>query len=269
MTAAAKIADRPTQLLAAEHRASADLADLRRDLTTAVADVAAATAAHYADGGPAPDTSKPAALQAQIDAVSEAIDAVRDQRRDALEQTYRLNAAAKFDEAKAKRAESEAVAAKTAALLEDLARVEGCAYVPGVAGATVGGIVVRSTPLSKRLEAEARALEIRANELDRQPAQCSGEAEAADVDGLLAIACGDPLTIGPTRAELLTWATEAAASARAGYRKSHADAEPASILLHIEWEDGALQRRNRAGHDPCRVETPADADAVFRAHTFS
>ena len=131
-----------------------------------------------------------------------------------------------------------------------------------MAGVTVGGIAVHGTPLSKRLEAEAQALERRAVELEQTPAADFGQAEGFELADLLA-AIRDPLVIAPKSAEIVQWFAEASERALADYRKSHAGDSPASMTYFIEWAHGKLTHANTIGHDPCRVETPPDFERSY------
>ena len=253
-----KTADRPTQLWEAERKASADLASLKSAHAAAVSDIAAQTVAMYADNGEAPDCSLPLRLQTQIDATSAAVDAVRMQRREAIEATYKATAQDLRALRDAKRRDAEKTRKTAAKLLEELARVEGVDFMPGVAGVTENGLAVHRTPLSQRLENAARQLDQQANEQSQRRAADAGMAEAADAGELLVTVTGDPLNVSARADLLVAWAEEAEAAARAAYRKAHTGDEPSSVLFHVEWERGKLALSR------CRVETPPDPETASR-----
>ena len=253
-----KIAQAPDELLAVEKRVASDLQNKRRELDATTAEIAATTTQNYLNGLDLPDVTAPLRLRAEIDALDATLDDVRAARREAIEATYKATATAKREQAQQLRRDAERTRASAAKLLEELARVEGCPYQTGVAGVTVEGLAVHRTPLSARLENEARAIEQQANEQSQRPAADHGMAEADSVEELVVIVTGDALNLAPRLDSIVTWAADAEAAARAAYRKAHTGDEPSSVLFHVEWERGKLALSR------CRVETPPDPETASR-----
>ena len=253
-----KIAQAPDELLAVEKRVASDLQNKRRELDATTAEIAATTTQNYLNGLDLPDVTAPLRLRAEIDALDATLDDVRAARREAIEATYKATAQDLRALRDAKRRDAEKTRKTAAKLLEELARVEGVDFMPGVAGVTENGLAVHRTPLSQRLENAARQLDQQANEQSQRRAADAGMAEAADAGELLVTVTGDPLNVSARADLLVAWAEEAEAAARAAYRKAHTGDEPSSVLFHVEWERGKLALSR------CRVETPPDPETASR-----
>ena len=183
----------------AEKRLTADLDQRRSDLDATTRDLAVATAASYVDGGEAgADVGPVVRLREEIVALDAAIDGVRQQRREALLERYREQAAGLRHEAADARAAAEKTKERAEKLLAELVAVEGVRYIPPgstpVALMADGGFVRAVGPMTRTQSslAQADSLEAQARELLSRTAPAAGEARGDALSELVEASTADP-----------------------------------------------------------------------------
>jgi hypothetical protein len=150
-------------------------------------------------------------------------------------------------------------------LLVAIEEIEGVRFGPPqpqpAARMEDGTVVYGPAPVTRTAAeyARARSLEQQARTLESREVPSSGEADAASIDELLKLACGDPMKIGPRSDILRQFAADAATAERARYRRSLVsipDGDAAPMTFHVEWRSGELV----TGRCQCRTDTTAPDD---------
>jgi hypothetical protein len=258
------------------HQAELDLSDeylrLRAEGRRVAADSGRGVLDQFLDGTAPADLRAPSLAEqdARLAALDTAIADARRRRVQAIEATYRAQAADCRTAATGKRREASKRQERTDRLLAELREFEGVAFGvqpfpldsmtlgAGEAGLLLAAATRRPLSRTEQLQAEAAALEHRASEVERQAVRQAGGVGPVDsLDGLLAAVHGlDPLVIGPSLPSVAAWwaeyvpAVEAQIAAHAPGTADFGGHVAASIV----WKAGEL--------DPARSELRAVSPQV-------
>jgi hypothetical protein len=200
------------------------------------------------------------AAQAELVAISHAIDAAREQRRAAILAAYRREALPLRAEADDLRAQADEHQLRTDDLLAELRRHEGVDYVPtyrpaplDLVGLVDPEAVDPRLPATAQFRAQADALDARAGILETRRVPDGGQVEAGTIDELLgAIAALDPMIIAPRLDDVAEWATAAirpVAERLARLQPQH-DGYGSTIRVQVVWTAGGIDPRSRAYLEP-------------------
>ena len=222
-------------------------------------------------------------------ALDAAIDEARRRRADAIRAVWVAEAGALREQVAALRREADQRQVKTDKLLAELERWEGCRFEPAPPsrqprpgpvqdpkGVTVVRaydmgrpdgwvepapvpladleVVYRPTPKTQVLRQQAAALEAQAAQVEARDPAVGGEVSATTADELLAqVRALDPMTLGPSLAEVEAWARPAEERQRARLARlsPYHDGYGAEPSLTVCWKGGVLHTAN------CRAVVPA------------
>jgi hypothetical protein len=205
----------------------------------------------YLSGAGGDHVNRVIRLQVESKAITLAIASLREQRLKAVQHHHDCQIAALRERAATERVEAEKITSVTAPLLEQLAAIEGCSFIPS------------GTPVSGRRTSMARLLESQALELERRGAQANGHVhlDGTFTDHELALAVVSDSSVGPSATEVLNWI---------GSRDLAARDNTVPRSVRISWSSGLIDQASylvalpqpRAVAPPVEEPVPANGNLV-------